>query len=140
VHRKVLSAIERRVPLPDIHPSWYEVLALASSILYLFAWTPVQRIVLVTIALLADCLDGATARRYQRTSRAGYIIDVMTDRASEAFIFAAEAGSALGQLFFLLWLVNCALAFYSIRANRHTALPLRFAWLVVLLIQTATSS
>ena len=135
-HRRVLSAIEKRVPLPDIHPSWYEVLALASSILYLFAWTQAQRIVLVTIALLADFLDGATARRYRRASRAGYIVDVVTDRASEAFIFAAAAGSTLGQVFFLLWLVNCALAFYSVRANRHTALPLRFAWLVALVIQT----
>jgi phosphatidylglycerophosphate synthase len=139
-HRKVLSAIENRVPLPDIHPSWYEVLALASSILYLFAWTPAQRIALVTIALLADCLDGATARRHQRTSRAGYIIDVMTDRASEAFIFTAAVGSTLGPVFFLLWLVNCALAFYSMRTNRHTALPLRFAWLLVLIMQTTAAA
>ena len=136
-HRKVLSAIEKRVPLPDIHPSWYEVLALAASILYLFAWTPAQRIVLVTIALLADFLDGATARRYQRTSRAGYINDVMTDRASEAFIFTAAANSTLGQVFFLLWLVNCTLAFYSMQANRHTALPLRFAWLIALIVQVS---
>jgi phosphatidylglycerophosphate synthase len=138
-HRKVLSAIERRAPLPNIHPSWYEVLALASSILYLFAWTPGQRIVLVTIALLADFLDGATARRHGRSSRAGYITDVVTDRASEAFIFAAAASSILGQVFFLLWLVNCAPAFYSMRANRHTALPLRFAWLIVLMLQTAAA-
>jgi phosphatidylglycerophosphate synthase len=130
----VLSAIERRVPVPDIHPSWYEVLALVSSILYLFAWTQAQRIVLVSIALLADCLDGATARRYQKTNRAGYIVDVMTDRASEAFIFAAAAGSTLGQVFFLLWLLNGALAFYSVWANRHTARPLRFAWLLMLIM------
>jgi phosphatidylglycerophosphate synthase len=131
-HRKVLSAIERRTPLPDIHPSCYGVLALASSILYLYAWTPAQRIVLVTIALLADFLDGATARRHGRTSRAGYITDVLTDRASEAYI--------LGQVFFLLWLLNCALAFYAIRTNRHTALPLRFAWLLVLILQTIAPS
>jgi len=85
--------------------------------------------------MLADSLDGATVRRYNRTSRAGYIIDVATDRASEAFIFAAAAGSTLGKAFFPLWLVNCALAFYSIRANRHMALPLRFAWLLVLIGQ-----
>jgi phosphatidylglycerophosphate synthase len=139
-HRKVLSAIERRTPLPDIHPSCYGVLALASSILYLYAWTPAQRIVLVTIALLADFLDGATARRHGRTSRAGYITDVLTDRASEAFIFAAAAGNILGQVFFLLWLLNCALAFYAIRTNRHTALPLRFAWLLVLILQTIAPS
>jgi phosphatidylglycerophosphate synthase len=139
-HRKVLAAIEKRTPLPDIHPSWYGVLALASSILYLYAGTQAQRIVLVTIALLADFLDGATARRYKRTSRAGYITDVLTDRASEAFIFAAAAGNVIGQLFFLLWLLNCGLALYSMRADRHTALPLRFAWLLVLILQVIAPS
>jgi phosphatidylglycerophosphate synthase len=131
-----LYTIEPRAPVPDIHPSSYQALAPASSIPCLFAWTQAQRIVLVTIALLADFLDGATARRHGRTSRAAYITDVMTDRASEAFIFAAAAGSILGQVFFLLWLVNCVMAFYSMRANRHTALPLRFAWLLVLIMQT----
>ena len=127
------------MPLPDIHPSWYHVLALVCSVVYLYARAPAGRIALVAIMLLADSLDGATARRYNHTSRAGYIVDVATDRASEAFIFAAAAGRTLGQAFFLLWLVNCALAFYSIRANRHTALPLRFAWLVVLIIQATAA-
>jgi len=61
------------------------------------------------------------------------MIDVVTDRVSEAFIFAAEAETAIGQIFFLLWLINLALAFYSVSSNRHTALPLRFVYLVVLI-------
>jgi hypothetical protein len=53
----VLYTLEPRAPVPDIHPSWYPALAPASSIPYLFAWTQAQRIVMVTIALLADFLD-----------------------------------------------------------------------------------
>ena len=84
---------------------------------------------------MADWLDGVMARRYRRGSRAGYIIDVVTHRASEAFIFAAEAETPLGQVFFLLWIINSALAFYSVRTNTHMALPLRFAYLIVLIAQ-----
>jgi len=132
-YRTVLSALEKRMPLPNIHPSYYHTLALLLSILYLYAQLPAQKIVLVCIVLLTDWLDGATARRYKRGSRAGYLIDVLTDRASEAFIFTAEAGTILGQVFFLLWLINCALAFYSVKSNIHTSLPLRFAYLIVLI-------
>ena len=134
-YRTVLSALEKRVPLPNINPSYYHALALLLSILYLYARLPSQKIVLVCIVLLTDWLDGATARRYNRGSRAGYLIDVLTDRASEAFIFAAESQTPLGQAFFLLWIINSTLAFYSVQANAHTALPLRFAYLIVLIAQ-----
>ena len=133
-YRAVLSAIEQRIPLPNINPAYYHTLGLVLSVLYLYARTPAQKVAIIAIVLVADWLDGATARRYARGCRAGYIIDVVTDRASEAFIFAAEAATPLGQAFFLLWIVNSALAFYSVRANVHTSLPLRFAFLVILLI------
>jgi phosphatidylglycerophosphate synthase len=135
-YRAVLSILERRVPLPNINPAYYHTLALALSILYLYVHTPAPKIAIIAIVLVTDWLDGATARRYGRGSRAGYIIDVVTDRASEAFIFAAEAGAPLGQAFFLLWIINSALAFYSVRTNTHTALPLRFAYLIILIVQS----
>lgn len=133
-YRSVLSALERRVALPNINPAYYHVLGLGLSVLYLYALTPAQKIWLVTIILIADWLDGATARRHHRGSRAGYLIDLVTDRASEALIFTAEADTLLGQIGFLLWLANVALAFYSVRSNKHTALPLRFILLVILLM------
>jgi phosphatidylglycerophosphate synthase len=134
-YRTVLSVLEKQVPLPNINPAYYHTLALVLSILYLYAHTPAQKIVIVGIVLVADWLDGATARRYKRESRAGYIIDVVTDRASEAFIFAAESETPLGQAFFLLWIINSTLAFYSIQTKTHTALPLRFAYLIALIAQ-----
>jgi phosphatidylglycerophosphate synthase len=134
-YRAALSVLEKRVPLPNINPAYYHTLALVLSVLYLYAHMPAQKIAIVGIVLVTDWLDGATARRYARGSRAGYIIDVVTDRASEAFIFAAEAETPLGQAFFLLWIINSALAFYSVQTSVHTALPLRFAYLIVLIAQ-----
>ena len=132
-YRSLLTFLEKRVLLPDINPSYYHALGIALSVLYLFTRTPWLNIALILVIILADWLDGATARRYNRGSRAGYMIDVVTDRVSEAFIFAAAAETAIGQIFFLLWLVNLALAFYSVYSNRHTSLPLRFVYLVVLI-------
>jgi phosphatidylglycerophosphate synthase len=108
-------------------------LGIALSVLYLYTRTAWLNVALILVIILADWLDGSTARRYNRGSRAGYMIDVVTDRVSEAFIFAAEAETTIGQIFFLLWLVNLALAFYSVSSNRHTSLPLRFVYLVVLI-------
>lgn len=134
-YRALLTTLEKRIALPDVSPAYYHLLGLGLSLLYLYAQTPGQRIWLLALILTADWLDGATARRYRRGSRAGYLIDVLTDRASEAFIFAAAAGTLVGQIGFLLWLVNVAFAFYSVRSNKHTALPLRFAFLVILIVE-----
>ncbi len=127
-----MSALEKRLPLPDVSPSWYHALALGLSVVYLYVHSPWLKIVLIVVILLADWLDGATARRYSKGSRAGYVLDVVTDRASEALIFSAESSAAIGQVFFVLWLLNLVLAFYSVRTNKHTSLALRSAYLVVL--------
>jgi len=131
-YRTLLSLFENRLLLPDLNPSYYHLLGLVLSVLYLYARAPGPKIFLIIVVLVADWFDGATARRYHRVRRAGYITDVVTDRASEAFIFAAEAGTALGQIFFLLWMVNALLTFYSVYSNKHTSLPLRFAYIVIL--------
>lgn len=134
-YRALLTALENRMVLPRIHPSYYHLLAILLSVLFLYARTSWQKMALIGMVLVADWLDGATARRYTKDHRAGYIMDVVTDRLSEAFLFSAETGTLLGQAFFLLWMINTALTFYSVYSNRHAALPLRFAYLIVLAVQ-----
>jgi phosphatidylglycerophosphate synthase len=130
----LLASLEKRIWLPDVNPAFYHASELALSIVYLYAAAPAVKITLLAAILLLDWVDGATARRFRGGSRSGYIIDTLTDRASEGFIFAAEAQSLPGQAFFLLWLLNCALTYYSIRTNRHISLALRFAYLVALVV------
>lgn len=134
-YRALLTALENRIVLPRINPSYYHLLAVLLSILFLYVRTPWQKMALIGVVLVADWLDGATARRYTKDHRAGYLMDVVTDRLSEAFLFSAETGALLGQAFFLLWMINTALTFYSVYSNRHAALPLRFAYLIVLAVQ-----
>ena len=131
-YRQLLTSLEQRIWLPDINPSFYHALGLSLSVTYLYAATPATKIALLAAVLILDWVDGATARRFRGGSREGYILDTLTDRASEGFIFAAEAQDLTGRVFFVLWLLNCALTYYSIRTNRHTSLALRFAYLWVL--------
>jgi phosphatidylglycerophosphate synthase len=136
-YRKVLTFLESRLILPDINPSYYHAFGIVLSVLYLYAQTTGLKAVIIALVTLADWIDGATARRYKKGRRAGYIVDVVTDRISEALIFSAGAGTALGQVFFLLWLINLGLAFYSVHSNKHTSLPLRFALLILLIARVS---
>ena len=133
-YRRVLAYGERHLPLPNVNPALYQLLGILLSVGYLYLDRPLSKAAIIGIVLLADWLDGATARRHKRIMRSGYIADVMIDRASEGLIFAAEAGTWYGNLFFVFWLVNTSLAYYSIRTGRHSALPLRGAYIGVLLI------
>jgi phosphatidylglycerophosphate synthase len=130
-----MAFFEKRLPLPDVNPSFYSTLGIALSVLFLYAETPLPKALIIGLALLADWIDGATARRYGGSSKDGYLADAMADRASEALIFAAEAGTVVGQAFFVLWMINVALTFYSIRINKHWLLPLRFSYLLILIAQ-----
>ena len=132
-YRAVLSFFEKRIYLPNITPSYYHVFALVASVSFFYIEATWVKVVMLALILVADWADGATARRYNRCTRSGYLVDVVTDRASEGLIFAAGAGTLLGQVFFLLWPINLGLAYYSIHSGRHFSLPLRFVYMLVLI-------
>ena len=134
-YRSVLLFIEKRVYLPNIAPSYYSVFSLVASAAFPFVQAARVRVAGLALILIADWADGATARRYNRSSRSGYIIDVATDRASEGLIFTAAGNTTVGRVFSALWLVNIGLAYYSIRSGHHTSLPLRFAYMLILIFQ-----
>lgn len=131
-YRAVLAFFEPWIPVPNINPSWWSLLGLVGSVACLYASTPGQKFALVLGVLLTDWWDGATARRHGTGSREGYIVDVVIDRFSEAFIFLADIGHLLGRLFFLLWMANTALTLWSAHTGSHRILPLRAVWLGVL--------
>jgi phosphatidylglycerophosphate synthase len=128
----LLAALEPWIPVPNINPSWWFLLGLVGSVACLYASTPEQKFALVFGVFLTDWWDGATARRHGTTSREGYIMDVVVDRFSEAFIFLADIEHAAGRAFFLLWMLNMALTLWSARTGTRRILPLRLVWLGVL--------
>jgi phosphatidylglycerophosphate synthase len=139
LYREPLERVERHLPLPQVPPWLYTAVGLGLSVLAFvvpFGW---PFALLVAVVLLTDWLDGATARRHGWTGRSGYVTDVVSDRASEGLIFLAAPNLGwLSQLFIVLWLLNCVLTVVSLRGERHLALPLRFAYLVVILTSRLT--
>jgi phosphatidylglycerophosphate synthase len=134
-YRSVLAFLESRAFLPDINLSIYHLAGFALSVAFLYATSPRVKILIILLILIADWLDGATARRFNKGSRSGYVLDVVTDRVSEGLIFSGEAGTSIGKILYLLWIANLILAFYSFRSNKHTSLPLRFIFVLVLVFQ-----
>lgn len=134
LYRRPLERLEHALPLPRVSPDLYSLLGLACSALVWLAPQAWQQALLVAAALLADWLDGATARRYSGATRRGYLTDVALDRAGEGLIFLAARATPVGQAFLALWILNCLLTVYSLRSGRHRILPLRFAYLVVLIV------
>jgi phosphatidylglycerophosphate synthase len=133
-YRSVTNFLELHLRLPAVNPALYQLAAIVASLAYLYIDSTWVKAALVVFILLTDWLDGATARQQRGKSREGYLMDVTIDRASEMLIFASEAGTPLGNVFFLLTLANIGLAYYSLRSGKHTSLPLRCAWLVVLVV------
>lgn len=131
-YRAVLAWLEPWIPVPDVNPSWWSLLGLAGSVACLYAATPGLKLALVFGVLLTDWWDGATARRHGTVTREGYIVDVVIDRFSEAFIFLADVGHPLGRVFFALFVFNTAATIWGARTGKHRILPLRAAWMVVL--------
>ena len=126
--------MEPYIPVPDINPSWWSLLGLLGSVACLYVASPGVKLALVFGVLLTDWWDGATARRHGRMSgREGYIVDVVIDRFSEAFIFLADIRHPLGQAFFALFLFNTASTIWGAKTGKHRILPLRAVWMGVLL-------
>ncbi|MFS8158608.1 MAG: CDP-alcohol phosphatidyltransferase family protein [Candidatus Roizmanbacteria bacterium] len=133
IYRTVLMSLERYMIFPFRDPAYYSVAGLLLSIGYLFARSLALQVTIIAVILLFDWMDGAVARKYNKTSRAGWLIDVAVDRMSEGIIFASLLFTPLGSIFFISYICNIFLSFYSVKAGRHHLLPLRFIWLFILL-------
>jgi phosphatidylglycerophosphate synthase len=134
-YRKVLAFLEKWIVLPHIRPAYYDITAILLSVLFFVITSAWLKILILFLIILTDWLDGATARRYYLLRKEGYLMDVLTDRASEGLVFVSAIGTLPGKVFFLLWMINVALGFYSLLTKKHTSLPLRCVYLIVLIIQ-----
>lgn len=134
IYRKILSTWEKGLVLPIRNPSFYQVVAIFLSILLMFLGYKPVVVVLVFLILLSDWFDGAVARSQGVASLKGWMIDVVVDRISEGFMFIPLLDTFVGKLFFFSYLVNIGFSFYSVKTGKHILLPLRFVYLVYLIV------
>ncbi len=133
-YRGLYQKMEPLVWLPKINPSFYQVIAIILSFTFLMSVSKELRFFMLLLIVLLDWLDGATARRYGLSGDEGYMIDVFIDRFSELIIFFPINGGSLPIVCFALALINLGLSFISYKTEKHTILPLRFAFLFYLWI------
>lgn len=133
-YRTILLSLERYLPLPRINPSFYESAGLVMSIVYLYTTNLYTKVLVLSLVLLSDWLDGATARRYKLLSKQGYLIDLSSDRISELIIFFPIDMSLLSWVFFTLAIANTILAYVSVLTGRHMSMALRFFYLLILIV------
>lgn len=134
-YKDILSQFEGYLPLPKINPSYYQIAGILVSMVILYTNGLWPKIFILTVILLLDWFDGATARKYQKTSYEGLLADIASDRLSEGFIFIREIASSLGRIFFLLFLLNIFLSFASLKLKKIYILPLRFIFLIILILE-----
>ena len=134
IYRSVLDRYESYLVFPIRDPNFYQVLSVFLSAVFLFKPQPFLGVCLMSLILLSDWMDGAAARKYKLTSREGWMIDVVVDRISEGFIFVVYLGTFVGNLCFGIYLLNIIGSIYSIKSGKHLLLPIRFFYLIYLII------
>jgi phosphatidylglycerophosphate synthase len=135
VYRQFIEPLEKYLWLPFNNPDVYSLAGLLMSLFFLFLHNTLLLLVLLVLVLFTDWLDGAAARRYKRATRKGYIVDNLVDRISECCLFLPLLGTVLGNIFFILYVINIFLTYFAMHSGKHYVLPLRFAYLLILVAQ-----
>jgi len=114
------------MPLPNVSPNALSGLSIVFSLLFVLTLgRPFVALALLACILMFDWLDGMVARKYNKTSEEGYLIDVASDRLSEAVVFLPFFFP-----WFFLFSFNCILALLAVKRSKHIILPLRHVFLV----------
>jgi phosphatidylglycerophosphate synthase len=136
-YRKPLAIIEKVTPRLPLNANQLSVVGLLLTLLFPFVgklWP--YNILLLTIILLVDFLDGVQARREVKTEQAkneGYIIDVTFDRLSDCITTIIFIDTIAGKILFTLSLTNILLNYLSMKKNIHYSFAIRF-FLIIYLI------
>lgn len=134
-YRSILDKYEGSLIFPFKNPSYYQVIGLLLSIVFLFLTSSVSKIIVLLFILFLDWFDGAAARKFGYTGKTGWMIDVVIDRISEGFIFISEIFNPIGRVFFLLYILNIFLSFYAVKTGKHYLIPIRFLYLILLIVR-----
>ncbi len=135
IYRNLMNKYEDYLVFPLKNPAHYQIIGLLLSMGYLFLTSYTAKITLIMIILILDWYDGAAARKFHMTNKAGWMTDVTVDRLSEGFIIMTEIANPIGKILMLLFVFNVSLSFYSVRTGKHYVMPLRFFCVLLLLFR-----
>lgn len=133
--RSLLERFEKYLVFPFKNPNVYTLCAVLLSILFLLISNITIRLILLTIILLLDWMDGVAARKLKSVSKSGYLTDATFDRISEGIITASILGTWYGDILFFLYIINIILVFYSVKKGTSYLIAVRFFYLIILFVQ-----
>ncbi|MBN1646224.1 CDP-alcohol phosphatidyltransferase family protein [Candidatus Woesearchaeota archaeon] len=131
--RKLIDTPLMAMKLPNVDPDLISVLSVLlvvvaimhhSNLWWVFGW--------VMASLIFDWMDGVIARKHNRATKRGYIVDVYCDRLSEGILF-----TVFFVPWFYLFILNMILTVIGFKTKVHFNLALRLIFLVVLVLQLA---
>lgn len=134
-YRYVLHILEKHLRFPVKNPDVYTVFSLLLSFLFLVLGNTLIRFVLLIIVLFFDWVDGAAARKFKGVSKRGYVVDQTFDKLGDGLITVSVLSSGYGKVLFLIYIINNLMYYYSIKTGKHYIMPIRFFYLIILLIQ-----
>lgn len=129
--RNRLDNLTNWLPWPNINPDFvsYGSFIVILPVIFLTD-KPFLLLVFVGLSLLLDWSDGSIARRYNRQSARGYWVDLISDRLSEAVL-----AFAFGDLWLALFVTNIIISFYSWQIKINFVMPVRFIFLLLLVLK-----
>lgn len=138
LYRDATESVGQRLPHLNINPNVISLI----GFLFTFATVALIRIyplnvLTLVFSLVFDWLDGVYARKLNKTSYRGYMIDVTLDHVANILLSLALLYSAIGQIFLFLCIINIILLYVSLAKGKHIMLPLRFIIFVLLLLRIA---
>ncbi len=120
------------IPLPNISPNIVSVASVVAMAM-IFIWRDSIWWVFsfILLSILLDWFDGLIARRHNRVSARGYIVDSVCDRASELLLVLAFFQTSF--LLIYAFVLNIVLAFVSWKTKLNLLIPLRLLFLLFIL-------
>lgn len=134
-----MDRIGLALPLPNVNPNAVSGLSVITSMLtalFVYSGPPLHFLVIffLILTIVLDWFDGLIAKKFQRTTEEGYIVDVTSDRLSEGIIF-----SVFFFPWFFLFVINCLLTMRSFVKGRHVIIPLRHIFLIYYIFMMITA-
>jgi len=112
----------------DVNPNYISLASVIFTIPILYVTSFLMKAIIVFLVLFLDSLDGYIARKYNRASRNGLVVDIACDRFSELVIFSFSP-----LLLFIVY-VNILLSVMRLKKG-WIILPLRHIYLLWLVLK-----
>lgn len=136
LYRFISENLGAALPLFNVNPNLISLIGFIFTIpaIIFINFYPLN-VILIFVSLILDWLDGVYARRLNKVSYRGYMIDVTLDHLANILLSIALLNAYYGKVLLTLSIVNIALLYYSLKIKRHIMFPIRMIIFLILIFR-----